>query len=58
MKQTLTRDIGRSIEYNPSVNKIWKQYQEQGQITGEGIRNDIINSWENSKETRYQSVSK
>jgi transcriptional regulator of acetoin/glycerol metabolism len=50
MRQTLTRDIGRSIEYNPSVNKIWKQYQEQGQITGEGIRSDIINSWENSKE--------
>ena len=49
MEQTLTRDIGRTIEYNPSVNRVWKHYQEQGQITGEGIRHDIIDSWENSR---------
>ena len=49
MEQTLTRNIDRAIEYNPSVNKIWKQFQEQGQITDEGIRHDIIDSWENSR---------
>lgn len=37
------------MEYNRSINKIWRQYQELGQYTGEEICIDIINSWENSK---------
>ena len=53
MRQTLTRDIDRSIEYNPSVNKIWKRYQEQGQITDEGIRSDIIEFMGKLQETRH-----
>lgn len=37
------------MEYNLSINKIWKQYQEMGQYTGEEIRMDIFHSWEDSK---------
>lgn len=47
MKPT-NNEVG-SMEYNLSINKIWKQYQEVGQYTGEEIRTDIFHSWEDSK---------
>ncbi|MBK5502771.1 sigma-54-dependent Fis family transcriptional regulator [Peribacillus sp. TH14] len=49
MKHKLTRELVGPIDYNPSINQLWKRFQELGQYTGDGVRDDIIDSWENSK---------
>jgi sigma-54 dependent transcriptional regulator, acetoin dehydrogenase operon transcriptional activator AcoR len=49
MENSLTRDIVLAEEYNASVNQVWKRYQELGQYTGNGVRETIIHSWEDSK---------
>ena len=49
MRNMLTSDLVGAMEYNALVNQIWKRFQELGQYTGGGLRELIIDSWENSK---------
>jgi len=49
MENSLTREIVLAEDYNASVHQVWKRYQELGQYTGSGIRESIIDSWEDSK---------
>ena len=49
MRNMLTSDLVGTMEYNTLINQIWKRFQELGQYTDGGLRELIIDSWENSK---------